>query len=77
MIAYHIRQSFRPGEVTPEEANQIGVEFAQRFLKGRNAFIVCTHIDNGREHIPGAAIWEQLIGGVQTIEQRNNPNVPT
>lgn len=33
IIAYQIRQSFKPGEVTPEEANRIGYEFAQRFLK--------------------------------------------
>ena len=32
MIAYHVRQSFRPGEITPEEANQLGVEFAKRFI---------------------------------------------
>lgn len=28
VIAYQIRQSFKPGEVTPEEANQIGYELA-------------------------------------------------
>lgn len=44
VIAYHFRQSFQPGEVTPEEANRIGQEFAHRFLKDGNAFIVCTHI---------------------------------
>ena len=31
VIAYHVRQSFRPGEITPEEANRLGVEFAKRF----------------------------------------------
>ena len=45
VIAYHVRQSFCPGEVTPEEANRLGVEFAKRFTKGKHAFIVCTHID--------------------------------
>ena len=43
VIAYQVRQSFRPGEITPEEANRIGYEFAERFLKGNHAFIVCTH----------------------------------
>lgn len=42
MIAYQARQSFKPGEVTPEEANRIGYEFAMRFLKSNHAFIVCT-----------------------------------
>ena len=32
VIAYQVRQSFKPGEVTPEEANRIGYEFAERFL---------------------------------------------
>ena len=49
IIAYQIRQSFKPDEVTAEEANRIGYEFAERFLKGKHAFIVCTHIN--RRHI--------------------------
>ena len=40
MIAYHVRQSFRPGEITPEEANRLGVEFSKRFTKGNHAFVV-------------------------------------
>ena len=50
VIAYQVRQSFKPGEVTPEEANRIGYEFATRFLKGKHAFIVCTHIDKSHTH---------------------------
>lgn len=50
VIAYQIRQSFKPGEVTPEEANQIGYELAMRFLKGNHAFIVCTHVDKKHLH---------------------------
>ena len=44
VIAYQVRQSFKPGDVSPEEANQIGYDFAMRFLKGKH-FIVCTHTD--------------------------------
>ena len=50
VIAYQIRQSFRPGEVAPEEANRIGYELAMRFLKGKHAFIVCTHVDKSHIH---------------------------
>ena len=50
VIAYHLRQSFVPGEITPEEANRIGRELAIRFTKGRNAFIVCTHTDKAHIH---------------------------
>ena len=49
VIAYQLRQSFKPGEVTPEEANQIGYELASELLKGDYAFIVATHTD--RKHI--------------------------
>ena len=49
VIAYQIRQSFKPGEITPEEANKVGYELAMRFTKGRHAFIVATHTD--RQHI--------------------------
>ena len=55
VISYQVRQSFKPGEVTPEEANRIGYEFAERFLKGRHAFIVATHTD--RRHIHNHIIW--------------------
>ena len=50
MIAYQIRQSFRPGEITPEEANEIGYELAMRFTKGKHAFLVATHIDRAHVH---------------------------
>lgn len=55
VIAYHLRQSFRPGEITPEEANRLGCELARRFTKGNHAFIVCTHID--KAHIHNHIIW--------------------
>ncbi len=55
VIAYHLRQSFVPGEVTPEEANRIGCELARRFTNGNHAFIVCTHID--KHHVHNHIIW--------------------
>ena len=58
VIAYHVRQSFRPGEITPEEANRLGVEFARRFTKGKHAFVVCTHID--RSHVHNHIIWSAV-----------------
>lgn len=50
VIAYQIRQAFKPGEITPEEANRIGYETAMRWTKGRHAFIVATHIDRAHIH---------------------------
>ena len=56
IIAYQIRQSFRPGEVTAEEANRIGYDLAMSFTKGRHAFIVATHTD--RAHIHNHIIYD-------------------
>ena len=50
IIAYQIRQSFKPGEITPEEANKVGYETAVRFTKGNHAFIVATHLDKAHIH---------------------------
>ena len=55
VIAYQIRQSFKPGEITAEEANKVGYELAMRFTKGKYAFLVTTHTD--REHIHNRIIY--------------------
>ena len=68
VIAYHLRQSFRPGEITPEEANRLGCELARRFTKGNHAFIVCTHID--KSHIHNHIIWNSTALS-QTRKFRN------
>lgn len=55
IIAYQLRQSFKPGEITPEEANEIGYELAMKLTKGNHAFIVATHTD--KAHIHNHIIW--------------------
>ena len=50
VIAYHLRQSFKPGEITPGLANKIGYDLAMSLTKGKHAFIVCTHIDKHHIH---------------------------
>lgn len=50
VIAYQIRQSFKPGEISPELANKIGYELGMSFTKGSHAFIVATHIDKVHIH---------------------------
>ena len=50
VIAYQIRQSFKPDEVSPELANKIGYELGMSFTKGNHAFIVATHIDKAHIH---------------------------
>lgn len=64
VIAYQIRQSFKPGEITAEDANRVGYELAMRFTKGKYAFIVATHTD--RAHIHNHIIFNSTsIDGTQ------------
>ncbi|SFO17832.1 Relaxase/Mobilisation nuclease domain-containing protein [Pseudobutyrivibrio sp. JW11] len=58
IIAYQIRQSFKPGEITPEKANKIGYELAMRFTKGDYAFTVCTHTD--KKHIHNHIVFNAI-----------------
>jgi len=50
VLCYQIRQSFLPGEISPEEANKIGYELAMRWTKGKYAFFVATHVDRAHIH---------------------------
>jgi len=50
VIAYHLRQSFKPGEIDPATANRISYELAMKLTKGRHAFICCTHVDKAHVH---------------------------
>ena len=59
VIAYQIRQSFKPGEITPEEANRLGHELTMRFTKGKFSFIVATHTD--RAHIHNHILQPELF----------------
>lgn len=76
VIAYHIRQSFKPGEISPEEANLVGRELAERFLKGKHAYIICTHTDRRHIHnhivfnsttLDGTAKFRDFLGSGRAV----------
>lgn len=50
VLGYHFIQSFLPGEVTPEEAHRIGIEFAQRCFGDRFEAVIGTHLDRAHLH---------------------------
>lgn len=54
-LAYHLIQSFAPGEVTGEEAHAISQELADRLLQGKYPYILATHID--RDHVHSHLIF--------------------
>lgn len=47
---HHYIQSFKPGEVTPEEAHQIGVEWAEKVFGKKHMVLCATHTDRGYIH---------------------------
>ena len=57
-LGRHLIQAFAPGEVTPEEAHQIGLELAKEILGGKYEFVLTTHIDRG--HIHNHVIWNAV-----------------
>ena len=48
-VAYHCYQSFKPGEVTPEQCHRLGVELAERMWGDKYQVLVATHLD--RDHL--------------------------
>lgn len=48
-VSYMLMQSFKPEEITPQKAHEIGYQFAYEFTKGEHQFVVSTHTD--KEHI--------------------------
>lgn len=49
-VAYHAYQSFREGEVTPDEAHAIGVQLAKELWGDRFQMVVATHVNTKCVH---------------------------
>lgn len=50
ILAYHVRQAFKPGEVDAETVNKLGHELAMELTGGNNAYSVATHVDKKHYH---------------------------
>ena len=49
-LGRHLIQAFQPGEVTSEQAHEIGMELAKEILGGKYEFVLTTHIDKDHVH---------------------------
>ena len=49
-LAFHLIQSFAPGEVDYEKAHEIGKQLADAVTKGQHEYVLTTHIDKGHVH---------------------------
>lgn len=54
---YHIIQSFKPGEITPEQALEIATEFAKEHLPGYET-VIGVHVD--KEHIHAHLVFNSV-----------------
>ena len=57
VMYYHIIQSFKPGEVTPEQALEIATEFAKEHLPGYET-VIGVHVD--KEHIHAHLVFNSV-----------------
>lgn len=73
ILAQHLYQSFPHGEVTPEQAFEIGKQLADRLLKGQYQYVLAVHTD--KEHLHCHIVFNNtnLENGktFETLENRN------
>lgn len=50
VLGYHLIHSYAPGEVTPRQAHELGVEFARRVLGEKYEVVISTHLDHEHLH---------------------------
>ena len=72
--AYHLIQSFLPGEVDFDTAHQIGMELADKVLEGKYSYVVSTHID--KDHIHNHVIF-CAADNIDHHKYKNNKKVIT
>lgn len=49
-LAYHLIQSFAPGEATPEQAHEIGKKLCEKLLGNEYEYVLSTHVDRAHIH---------------------------
>lgn len=75
-LAFHLIQSFSPGEATPEQAHEIGLKLAQKLLGGQYEFVLSTHVDKEHIHnhiIINAVNYETGKSFSTEHDRKNNP----
>lgn len=69
ICAYHAVQSFKPGEITPDIAHEIGLKLAREMWGERYQVLVATHLDHDHIHnhfiinsvsfMDGTRLWKE------------------
>lgn len=58
VLGYHLIHAYAPGEVTPEQAHALGVEFARQLLGDRYEVVIATHLDH--EHLHNHVLFNSV-----------------
>ena len=66
-LAFHLIQSFEPGEVDCEKAHTIGKQLADAVTKGQHEYVLTTHIDKGHIHNQSFFVRSILLTTISTI----------
>jgi len=69
--AQHLIQAFKPGEVSPEVAHEIGKKLALELTEGRHEFVIATHVD--KDHVHNHILFNQ-VSFVDHKKFRQNKN---
>lgn len=59
-LAFHLIQSFKPGEVDAETAHRLGQQFADEVLKGKYEYVISTHVDK-TTFITTSSLMQQVL----------------
>ena len=72
VLAQHFIMAFKPGEVTPERAMEIGKEMCEKYLKDQYQYFLAVHTDKGHVHLHCIFNNTNLINGLtfETLENR-------
>ena len=68
VLGYHFIQSFAPGEVTPEQAHAIGVEFSRQLFGTDFEVVIGTHLD--KHHLHNHIVSAPIRGRVNPLSKR-------
>lgn len=72
IVAFHGFQSFKPGEVTPELAHQIGIELAEKMWGDRFQVLVATHLNTDCIHSHFVINSTSFVDGKRYYDNKEN-----
>ena len=70
VLAQHFIMAFKPGEVTPERAMEIGKEMCEKYLKDQYQYFLAVHTDKGHVHLHCIFNNTNIINGLTSRHWR-------